>query len=272
VSEEPDPTGPRRGVWLFPNRPAGELVEAVIRAEELGLDEVWIADEGIAREPMGLLAAAARETTTITLATGITSPLLRHPGAVAAAAATVDELSRGRFRLGLGIGGDKSLGPFGLATDRPVGVLREAVETARAVFEVRPADGYEPADHAFGPRSVPIWIGARGPQMIRMAAGVADGIFLSGCSPEQHTEIVTTVRSINAAVGTALYQSASDLRADPTVVPWDEVAAVLDNEAERLRPTSIGINLVDVVGGQVDAVSAVERAAAALALIGDGAR
>ena len=38
----------RRGVWIFPNRSAAELVEAIVAAEEVGLDEVWLADEGVA--------------------------------------------------------------------------------------------------------------------------------------------------------------------------------------------------------------------------------
>ncbi|MGA1077342.1 MAG: LLM class flavin-dependent oxidoreductase, partial [Ilumatobacteraceae bacterium] len=73
----------RRGVWIFPNRPAGELVDAIVAAERAGLDEVWLADEGVAREPIPVLAAAAVRPSTIVLATGLTSPLLRHPGAIA---------------------------------------------------------------------------------------------------------------------------------------------------------------------------------------------
>ena len=56
---------PRTGVWMFPAAPAPQLVEAVVRAEQLGLDDVWIADGGIARKPMAVLAAAARETSVI---------------------------------------------------------------------------------------------------------------------------------------------------------------------------------------------------------------
>lgn len=262
---ESGPPRPLRGVWLFPNRPAGELVEAVVRAEELGLDEVWLADEGVAREPMALLAAAASATNRITLATGVTTPLLRHPGALAASAATVDELSRGRFRLGLGIGGEKSLGPFSITTERPVGGLRDAIATIRAVLAAESGAGYRRPAHAFGPRPVPIWVGARGPQMVTMAAKNADGLFLSGCTPEQHVDIIGRVRGINPKLGIALYQSASDSRRDGTVTCWNEVAYHLAEEVERFRPTSFGINLVDLVEGGVSAVEAVEQAAAVLA-------
>jgi len=258
-----DATGrsePRKGVWMFPAAPAGDLVEAVVRAEQLGLDEVWIADEGIAREPMTVLAAAARETTTIRLGVGITSPLLRHPGAIAAAAATVDELSGGRFTLGLGVGGQKSLGPFGLSTDRPVGEIRDAIVLARAVLAGEPTDGYEPDDHAMGRRDVPIWIGTRGPQMVRLAARLADGVFMSGCTPQQHHSIISALREAEAPVEFALYQSASDVVASPSVAPWADVGTLLATEARRWEPTAIGINLVDLNDGRGDPVALVERA------------
>ena len=261
--------GPRRGVWMFPNAPAGRLVDAVVRAEELGLDELWLADEGIAREPMTLLAAAARETSSIVLATGITSPLLRHPGAIAAAAATVDELSEGRIQLGLGVGGVKSLGPFGLSTERPVGVLKDALLTARAVLREEAAAGYTPDDHGFARPDVPIWVGARGPQMVRTAARHADGVFLSGCTPLQHDEIAANVRAVDPTTKLALYQSASHSVRLSSVSAWDEVASTLAEEATRLSPASIGINLIDLNDGRADPVELVERAAEVLAASAD---
>ncbi len=120
-----------------PGRRCGRLVEAVVAAEELGLDEVWIADEGVARDPVAVLAAAAMQTTTIKLIVGVTSPVLRHPGAIAASLATLDELSDGRAVLGLGVGGDMSLAPFGLAAERPVALFRDAIQTAPRRFRWR---------------------------------------------------------------------------------------------------------------------------------------
>jgi alkanesulfonate monooxygenase SsuD/methylene tetrahydromethanopterin reductase-like flavin-dependent oxidoreductase (luciferase family) len=146
----------RRGVWIFPSRPVAELVEAIVAAEEAGLDEVWLADEGVAREPVTVLAAAATRTVRIRLATGITSPILRHPGAIAASLATLDELSAGRAVLGLGVGGRLSLEPFGLRTDRPVAVVRDAIEIARAVLRRDASARYDPPSHAIPARDVPI--------------------------------------------------------------------------------------------------------------------
>lgn len=257
-------TAVRKGVWMFPSAPAQQMVEAVVRAEQLGLDEVWIADEGVSREPLALLAAAAVQTSRITLATGITSPLLRHPGALASAAATIDELSDGRFVLGLGVGGALSLDPFGLTTDRPIGVIKDALLTARSVLTRSESAFYRPPEHAAPARGVELWVGGRGPQMVRTAARYGDGVFLSGCTPQQHDSIADNARTVQPDVGLALYQSAADVPPDDRCSAWAEVGVVVAEEARRLRPSSVGINLVDLNTGGRDPIELVERAAEAL--------
>lgn len=254
----------RRGVWLFPSRPVDELVEAIVAAEAGGLDEVWLADEGVAREPVVVLAAAAARTSRIRLATGITTPVLRHPGAIAASLGTLDELSGGRAVLGLGVGGHLSLEPFGLRVERPVALLRDAIETARAVLGRETGDRYSPPEHAMPSRDVPIWIGARGPQLVRLAARLADGLFLSGCSPHQLDEIVTNATAAGPA-SLAIYQSAAARPTSASEHDWDEVGELLVDAVERHRPASIGINLVEPFREPgIDLVDQVGRAAEVL--------
>ena len=252
----------RRGVWLFPSSSATSLVDAIVAAENHGLDEVWIADEGVAREPMTVLAAASTRTSTIRLATGITSPLLRHPGAIAASAATLDELSGGRAVLGIGVGGHLSLEPFGLVADRPVAVLREAITTARAVLGGVAGDDYQPPAHAMPARAVPIWVGARGPQLVRTAARLADGLFVSGCSSDELEVIVDNTTGVST-FELAVYQSATDRPTAASEHDWDRVADTLETMVARCAPASIGINLVETLGG-ADPVGLVERAAEVL--------
>ena len=69
----------RTGVWFFPDAPSASIVETIVAAEQLGLDEVWLGDEGPARDPFALLAAAAHVTRRIRLGIGVTNPYLRHP-------------------------------------------------------------------------------------------------------------------------------------------------------------------------------------------------
>ena len=124
-------TVPAVGVWVFPEVPAPELVDLARHVEDLGLDELWVGDEGPARDPFAVLAAAAVATDRIRLATGITNPYVRHPGVAAASMLTVHELSGGRAVLGVGAGGQMSLAPFGLRASRPVDRVREFLDVAR---------------------------------------------------------------------------------------------------------------------------------------------
>lgn len=263
----------RTGVWLYPAAPAARLIDAIGVLEDGGVDEVWVADEGVARDPFALLAVAAQRTTRVRLGVGITNPILRHPGSAASSAMTIDELAGGgRFVLGWGVGGHESLGPFGIEVDRPVRLLTEALRTARAVFDGADDERYHPPSHAAPSRPIPQYVGARGPRLNALASREADGVFLSGfpdreSSDETLTEIVTIARSVRP-IEVALYSS---LRFRTAADHWstagspDELAEHLARLADRHRPTSIGAALVD---GD-DPVTMAERAVETLSLFRD---
>ena len=90
-----------------------ELVEHVVRAEEAGFDFSvtsdhyfpWLEEQGHSPYAWSVLGAAAQATSRIPLMTYVTCPTMRyHPAVVAQKAATLQLLSEGRFRLGLGSG------------------------------------------------------------------------------------------------------------------------------------------------------------------------
>ena len=237
------------GIWLYPNAPVHDLIEAVVAADRAGVDEIWIADEGVAREPIVIFGAAASLTTRIRMGVGITSPALRHPGAIASSIATLDELNGGRTMLGLGVGGHESLGPFGLTVDKPVALVRDAIRLSRAVLQRTKIDGYEPPDHAAPARDVPIYVGAKGEQLNRLASREADGTFLSGFALDQLATPVAWARSARP-ITVALYASARfrpDAPADPTSLRGTptEVAAGMAALAKKHQPACIGLALVD---------------------------
>ncbi len=201
---------PKTGVWFFPDRPTGELVEAIVHAERRGLDEVWLGDEGPAREPFTVLAMAAARTERIRLGLGITNPYVRHPGIAVASAATMAELAGPRIVLGVGAGGAMSLAPFELTVDRPVSPVRSFQADARASRDGTQVEGYVPSDLAVAPVAppVPVYVGARGPHLNRLASELADGVFVAGMPPFRFAEVIGWARSARP-VEVALYPSAA---------------------------------------------------------------
>jgi 5,10-methylenetetrahydromethanopterin reductase len=170
----------RTGVWFFPDAPGPRIFETIARAEQLGLDEVWLGDEGPARDPFALLAAAACATERISLGVGVTNPYLRHPATTAAIALTIHELSGGRMLLGIGPGGDLALKPAQVDRNKPLAATQRAVRIIRAVSRGEATEGYTPAPHAMLAADLPIFIGSRGEHFNRFASECADGVFLAG--------------------------------------------------------------------------------------------
>jgi alkanesulfonate monooxygenase SsuD/methylene tetrahydromethanopterin reductase-like flavin-dependent oxidoreductase (luciferase family) len=103
----------RYGIVILPQDPWPESRRKWVLAEELGFDHAWTYDHlswrSLADEPwcatIPLLTAAATATTRIRLGTFVASPNFRHPVPFAKDLATLDDISGGRFTLGVGSGG-----------------------------------------------------------------------------------------------------------------------------------------------------------------------
>jgi F420-dependent oxidoreductase-like protein len=184
---------------LEPGRSLGQAVERVRLAESLGYDSVWVTHIA-AREPLQVLGHYARHTERIGLGTGVIPISVRHPVLLAMEAATLDEVSRGRLRLGIGISHRMTMeGWYGLSIDDPVGRMREYGTIVRDLLERDRAElegthytarfGF--LGYSSPRRGIPILFAALAPRMIRLAAEMADGIVLWMCNP---TYIRETVR------------------------------------------------------------------------------
>jgi 5,10-methylenetetrahydromethanopterin reductase len=194
------------GVWLFPAAPAPRMIEYIQYAEELCLDEIWLGDEGPARDPLSILAAAALCTRTIRLAVGVTNPYVRHPATTAVSMMTIHELSGGRAILGLGVGGNMALDPLGLSAVRPLASMRAALETLRGATRGERRGGYVPREGALQATDMPIFVGSRSRRINRLASARADGAFVAGLPVSQVAEVVGWARSVRQ-IPIALYVS-----------------------------------------------------------------
>ncbi|WP_328914225.1 MULTISPECIES: LLM class flavin-dependent oxidoreductase [unclassified Streptomyces] len=195
---------------------AGELARA---AEQLGY-AVVLAPEGYRSDAATVLGLVAGATSTIGLASGVMQIPGRPPGMAALTAATLDALSGGRFRLGLGVSNpDVSSGWYGVPFEGPLGRTREYVDIVRHAlaggpvpYEGRyfrlPADGDDGAPlHLLteGARSrIPVYLAAVGPRALHLAGRIADGWLGVFTPPEAVSDALTHITSGRRAAGLSM--------------------------------------------------------------------
>ncbi len=162
--------------------PPADYVALARAAERHGFDQIWISNDLFLRSAPVLLTAVLQATERIEVGAGILNPHTIHPAELAMLAATLDELSGGRFNLGLGAGAADFLGWVGIEDARPALTVREAILAIRAWLagSRAPAGRFvrqpDAAYLRFTPRRVtPIYLGAMGPAMLRLAGELADG-------------------------------------------------------------------------------------------------
>src|SRR5918999_2291194 len=111
-----------------------EQVELAQLGDELGLDSAWIS-EAWGQDAVSVLGLLAGRTERVGLGSAVMQIPARKPTATAMAAATLDVLSEGRFRLGLGLSGPQvSEGWYGEPFVRNLRRVREYVDVVRRVL------------------------------------------------------------------------------------------------------------------------------------------
>ena len=187
----------RIGVLQLSMEPTHETLAMARACDEAGFDTFWLAEaypwwrkhSMEARSSTALTALIARETNRIHVGWGIISPFTRHPVQIAMEARVMQEVAAGRFLLGLGaskifmkeIGEGEKGKQAGPAT-----VIKEAIEIIQAMlrgeelnYEGQAFSAYAPAlkPDAHAPRErTPVYIGATGPVLQRLAGSIADGL------------------------------------------------------------------------------------------------
>ncbi|MBN9112170.1 MAG: LLM class flavin-dependent oxidoreductase [Pseudonocardia sp.] len=254
MTEQPDAGGLAVDFCFLPTGPVSEVAALAALGEQLGFRCMWIPDQGFYRDPFLLAGAAAAATTSIEVGIGITMPLTRHPVQIARAAATLDEMSGGRLRLGLGSGNiEHVVRPMGLPTRDTVRRVREGLDDVTALLRGEAISYTDETPRRVAldftaSRVMPIYVGARGPKMLRMAGSRADGVLVeslfNGGGPEHALEQIMGGRA-----------EAEATLAAPDVVAWQVVVATDDpqQEIDAYRPWIAHI----LQGGPVDALTRV---------------
>ena len=198
---------PRIG-YLLPTRErvmegrpeAASLLGLAERAEGLGFDSVWVGDSITARprhEPLTLLSAVAARTSRVELGTAVLLPALRNPVVLAHGIATLDQISRGRFILGVGIGSDvpnirAEFVACGVPFEKRVGRMLEGLRLCRELWSGEPVTWngrwvmenviLGPVPHR--PGGPPIWIGGMVRASLERVGRLYDGWFPNSPDPD----------------------------------------------------------------------------------------
>jgi 5,10-methylenetetrahydromethanopterin reductase len=186
---------------------AQELAELGQLAERCGIAGVWVSSLLDSRDPFANMALLAQSTSRIRLGPIAVNPFDTHPVKIASALLTLNEMAAGRARIVIG-GGGEVLQALDIQPARRVRAVRECVEIIRAAasgerisyagdlfrvsnLQLRWLESAPPA----------IYVGASQQQMLRMAAGCADGIMMSDMPPGPAAQAIATLDAALKAHG-----------------------------------------------------------------------
>ena len=156
------------------------LIARIVEADRLGLDTAWLTVGGAAPDPFAVFASAAHDAERITFGTSIVPTFPRHPITMAAGAMTVDQLTPGRLKLGVGPSHRPAIeGTWGLPFNKPLSHLREYVTVLRALLNEGSVDfdGEQLSAHAriAQPTQVRVMISALRTGSFRLSGELTEG-------------------------------------------------------------------------------------------------
>jgi probable F420-dependent oxidoreductase len=186
------------------------------RAEELGFESAWTQEQILGAmpslDPVDMLTYAAACTERLRLGCAVLLTALRSPVHLARSLATIDQLSRGRLEVGVGLGGQPQQAPaFGVDPGSRVARFNEGLRLMKALW-TEPSvtcEGrfWQLRDARMEPKPLqkprpPIWFGANHPNALRRAVAAGDGFFGGGSTPTPvFAEQVRTVRALLEEAG-----------------------------------------------------------------------
>ncbi len=166
------------------------------KAEALGFDSIWVGDSLLARprhEPLSLLAGVAGRVGRVELGTAVLLPAMRNPVLLAHQVATLDQISEGRFILGVGIAGDvpnirAEFRAAGVPFEKRIGRMMEGLRLCKALWSGEPVDWdgrWHVEQGVLGPTPYraggpPIWGGGSVEASLKRAGRFCDGWFPTG--------------------------------------------------------------------------------------------
>ncbi|MFW9910395.1 MAG: LLM class flavin-dependent oxidoreductase [Candidatus Thorarchaeota archaeon] len=223
-------------------------------ADDLGVNSIWIGEDiGIGQEVFVLAASTLLNSSNVRVATGIVPMSVHNIATLARAALSLQEIAKGRFILGTGVGGLQDLKKLGINLKRPVTTLRQTIDVLRSLWA---GEEVTASNELFQlnryqlriPEKIiiPIFLGVRGPQMLRLSGEAADGVILSG--PPDYLRYA--VKEIDQAA-----ESVGRKRQDIEKVAWLPTIPTFKGGKEKLAKKVVAIVVADMPQQVLDMLS-----------------
>lgn len=231
--------------YLNPGTDLATASDLARACERLGYDSVWVT-HGLGRDSFLVLAAYGAVTTRVGLGNGVVPIYPRHPVAMAQAALTLNEMTAGRFRLGIGVSHAASMEDMlGLRVVEPLAAMREYVAVLRgALGEGSDFNGrHYRARWAMAvprrPPAPPIYLAALSAKMLELAGEIADGVVLWLCPPRYVREVALPAIARGRRLAGRSLDGFDIVAAVPLAVTEDRGAALAAFRGELARYASL---------------------------------
>jgi 1,4-dihydroxy-2-naphthoate polyprenyltransferase len=204
--------GRRVGIGLAARGDVREAAAWARRAEDLGIDSIWVHDSYFERDPITYLSAMGMETRRIGLGAGALNPYTRHPVVVAMTMSALDDLAPRRVTLALGSGLPLRLSQMAIPYDDTVARVSESIDQIRRLWTGQPLklnDKVPPLQPMFQPpHRIPIYIAAYRTPFLDLCGEKADGYL---ARPAESLPAFQKMRARVLESATAHGRSASDI-------------------------------------------------------------
>ncbi len=180
-----------------------ELIQLSKLAEDAGFDSVWFPHDTFMHNTWVLTTAAAEATSRIKIATVGTNPFTTNPCEVATYAATLDDLSQGRFILSLGLHTEKMVEWTGIDASDYMQCTREAVDIVKALLRgdtvAYAGKHFKWTDQCYLRmpvlrKDLPIDVSAFGTEYLELSGEIGDGSLPMITPPESAAYMVSNIR------------------------------------------------------------------------------
>jgi len=239
IGSTPVRLGLNLGYWGAGNDAAN--LELACEADRLGFAVVWVA-EAYGSDAPTVLSWLAAHTERVDIGSAIMQIPARQPAMTAMTAATLDSLSDGRFRLGLGVSGPQvSEGWYGVPFDHPLGrtreyvdIVRKALRRERLVYDGRhyrlplpdgPGKALTLIVHPRRPH-IPIYLASLGPRNLELTGEIADGWLGLFFSPEHGGDVLARLAAGREKAGASM--DGFDVATTSPIVVGDDWRAAAD--------------------------------------------